>query len=102
MRSFFVVLMCCLASFRLLAQNPTGTLVPGDKLVEDTTGERDLIGIALKVTHIHLKKPPKVEGRRVYYSLIPVSSSIPGGGEALITATTAGFYLGDRRNTFLS
>ena len=98
----YLAVLFCFCPFALHAQNPTGTLVPPDKLVEDTTGQRDLIGIALKVTNIHLKKPPKVEGRRVYYSLIPVGTSIPGGGEALITATTAGFYMGDRRNTFLS
>jgi len=102
MRSFFVVLMCCLASFRLLAQNPTGTLVPGDKLVEDTTGQRDIIGIAIKLAHIHLKKPPRVKGKRVYYSFIPLGSSIPGGGQALITATNAAFNLGNPKTTFLS
>ncbi|HET6256908.1 MAG TPA: BamA/TamA family outer membrane protein [Puia sp.] len=85
-----------------MAQNPTGTLVPPDKLVEDTTGQRDIIGIALKLSHIHIKKPPKVQGRHVYYSIIPLGSSIPGGGEALITATNAAFELGNPKSTFLS
>ena len=102
MPKFFAVVLCCCSIARLSAQNPTGTLVPPDKLVEDTTGQRDLIGIALKITHIHIKKPPAVRGKRVYYSLVPLGTSIPGGGNALITATTAGFYLGDRSNTFLS
>ena len=102
MRRVFVLLSCCLWSFRLLAQNPTGTLVPPDKLVEDTTGQRDIIGIALKLSHIHLKKPPKVQGKRIYYSIIPLGSSIPGGGEALITSTNAAFNLGNDKVTYLS
>lgn len=96
-------LICsCCWSLRLPAQNPTGTLVPPEKLVEDTTGQRDIIGIALKITHIHLKNSPTVNGKRIYYSFLPLSTAVPGGGNALITATTAGFYLGDRRTTFLS
>lgn len=102
MRSLFALLFCCLWSFCLLAQNPTGTLVPPSRLGTDTAGQRDLIGIALKITHIHLKKPPRVQGKRVYYSFIPLGSAIPGGGNALITATNAAFELGDPRNTFLS
>jgi hypothetical protein len=102
MPKIFAVILCCCWIVRLSAQNPTGTLVPPDKLVDDTTGQRDLIGVALKVTHIHIKKPPEIKGRRVYYSLVPLGTSVPGGGNALITATTAGFYLGDRTNTYLS
>ncbi len=99
---FVAVICCCLWSCGLLAQNPTGTLVPPDKMVTDTTGQRDIIGIALKLSHIHLKKPPTVEGKRVYYSFIPLSTAVPGGGNALVTATNAGFYMGDRNNTYLS
>jgi outer membrane protein assembly factor BamA len=96
------LICCCCWSLDLRGQNPTGTLVPPDKLVEDTSGQRDIIGVALKVTHIQIKKPPQVAGRRVYYSLVPLGASIPGGGAALITATNAGFFLGDRKTTFLS
>jgi Omp85 superfamily domain len=98
----FAALFCCLWSFCLHAQNPTGTLVPPDKLVDDTTGQRDIIGIALKLVHIHIKKPPKVAGQRVYYSIIPLGGSVPGGGEALITSTNAAFELGSPKTTFLS
>jgi hypothetical protein len=102
MRSVFVLFLCCLWSFCLRAQNPTGTLVPPDKLVDDTTGQRDIIGIALKLVHIHIKKPPKVKGQRVYYSIVPLGGSVPGGGEALITSTNAAFELGNPKTTFLS
>jgi len=98
---FAATLFCCFRTL-VMAQNPTGTLVPPDKLVEDTTGLRDIIGIALKLSHIHLKKPPKVAGQRVYYSIIPLGSSVPGGGEALITSTNAAFELGNPKTTFLS
>jgi hypothetical protein len=102
MRKVFAATLFCCFTTLVMAQNPTGTLVPPDKLVEDTTGQRDIIGIALKLSHIHLKKPPKVAGQRVYYSIIPLGSSVPGGGEALITSTNAAFELGNPKTTFLS
>src|SRR5580692_2045041 len=102
MPKVLAALFCCIWSVSVLAQNPTGTLVPPSRLVKDTSGQRDLIGVFLQVSRIHLKKPPSVKGRRVYYSLVPLSTSVPGGGNALITSTTAGFYLGDRKTTYLS
>jgi len=86
----------------LLAQNPTGTLVPPDKLVEDTLGKRDIIGVGIKLLHLHIKKTPKVQGKRVYYTFIPLGAPVPAGGEALVTATNAAFDLGDDAKTFLS
>ena len=37
---FAAVICCCLWSCGLLAQNPTGTLVPPDKMVTDTTPDK--------------------------------------------------------------
>jgi hypothetical protein len=102
MRIILALITGCLVFQGVYAQNPTGLLVPPDSLVKDTSGQRDLIGIALQITHIHVKKPPTVRGKRVYYSLLPLSTSVPGGGNALVTATTIGFYLGDRKTTYLS
>ena len=101
MPRFLLALVCCCFTLHLLAQNPTGTLVPPDKLVDDTSGKRDIIGVGVKLLKIHIKKSPKVEGRRVYYTFIPLGAPVPGGGEALVTATNAAFNLGDRK-TFLS
>ena len=101
MPRFLLAIICCCWSFHLLAQNPTGTLVPPDKLVEDTSGKRDIIGVGVKLLNIHIKKQPKVQGKRVYYSFIPLGTPVPGGGEALVTATNAAFDLGDDK-TFLS
>jgi len=101
MPRFLLAVFCCCWSFHLLAQNPTGTLVPPDKLVEDTSGKRDIIGVGMKLLNIHIKKQPKIQGKRVYYSFIPLGTPVPGGGEALVTATNAAFDLGDDK-TFLS
>ena len=99
-----LVLCVSLIPYSLYAQNPSGMIVPADSVMkyQDTSGQRDIIGVLSNLTHIRIKKPPRVEGRRVYYSLIPIGTSVPGGGTALITATTAAFYLGDRKSTNLS
>jgi len=96
-------LFCCLLPYCLLAQTPKDMLIaPAQTRVRDTSNKRDLIGIFLDVTKIHFKKPQKAEGRGVYYSLLPISTSVPGGGTALVTSTTAAFYLGDRKTTYQS
>src|ERR1700753_336208 len=93
----------CLLSFFALAQNPAGMVNPASTTdVVDTLGQRDLIGIGIKFLHLHPKGPPHVKGKRVYFSLLPLSTSVPGGGNALVTSTQAGFYLGDRKTTYLS
>ncbi len=38
----------------------------------------------------------------VYFSILRVSTAVPGGGTAVFTSTAAGFYLGDRSTTYLS
>lgn len=71
----------------------------GDVII-DTTNKVDIIDVVksnFQFTPKTLKRSP---GKKVYFSLLPVS--IPRGGRALITSTSAGFYLGNRRNTFLS
>ena len=100
----FIFFCVCLISYSLHAQNPSGSILPADSSMKynDTSGQRDLLGILADFTHIHIKKPPSVAGKRVYYSLLPLGTSVPGGGTALITSTTAGFYLGDRKTTNLS
>lgn len=100
-----IVFLCTFfISCSLYAQNPSGSILPADSAMKyrDTSGQRDIIGIFLDITKIRIKKPPRVEGKRVYYSLLPLSTSVPGGGVALITATTAGFYLGPRKTTNIS
>ena len=65
----------------------------------DTSTQRDLIDIFKENFHFRPKKIYTRKGKRVYYSLLPITSNVPGGGKALITSTTAGFYMGPRYNT---
>lgn len=68
----------------------------------DTSGKKDLIDIGKSVFHISSKADTSPKGRSFYFSILPLSSAVPGGGRAIFTATTAGFYLGDRGTTYLS
>ncbi|SFO70606.1 Surface antigen [Chitinophaga sp. YR627] len=68
---------------------------------EDTVPHKDVIDIFKSVVR-YKAKPPKRGKRRIYYSLLPAPSNIPGGGIALITSTNAAFYMGPRRTTNLS
>ncbi len=69
---------------------------------KDTADERDLLDIAKAVIHFKTKQIPRKNGKKVYFAVLPLTSNVPGGGKALITSTTAGFYMGPRRNTSLS
>ncbi len=69
----------------------------------DTSTQRDLIDVGRKLFGIKTDKGlDSVGGRKVYFSFLPFSTQVPGGGTALITSTTAGFYLGNRETTNLS
>ena len=96
-----IVFFCC-CSCCLFAQNPTGMITPPKNHFKDTSGQKDLIGVIKAFAHINIKKPPREKGRKVYYSLLPIGSYVPGGGTALVTSTQAAFFLGDRKNTYIS
>ncbi|MES2278982.1 MAG: BamA/TamA family outer membrane protein [Bacteroidota bacterium] len=97
MGKVLLVLICCCLPFNLLAQDviKTASMV-------DTNGKKDLIDVANLLLHIKPGTVKKEDGKRIYFSFLPVSSAVPGGGTALITTTTAGFYLGPRDSTYLS
>ncbi|MCW3112213.1 MAG: hypothetical protein JWR18_609 [Segetibacter sp.] len=68
----------------------------------DTTDKKDIIDVfksTFKYSPARIKRRSR---KKVYFSLLPTSGAVPGGGKALITSTAAGFYLGSRRNTSLS
>lgn len=71
-------------------------------VITDTTRKVDIIDVVKSKFQFDSKPIKRSPGKKVYFSLLPVSSAIPGGGKALITSTSAGFYLGNRQNTFLS
>lgn len=64
--------------------------------------QSDLIDVGKDVFHIHVKRPVRIKGKSVYFSILP--SEGPGGnaGNLLITSTTAAFYAGDKNTSFLS
>ncbi|WP_051293230.1 BamA/TamA family outer membrane protein [Olivibacter sitiensis] len=84
------------------AQRPGNELEPS-RSHADTTRQVDLIDIAKNLLKISPPKgPDSTEGKQFYFSFLPFSSEVPGGGTALITSTTAGFYKGDRNTTNMS
>lgn len=68
----------------------------------DTIPKEDIIDILKEIIPIKSTKLPRNGKKKVYYSLIPIPTNIPGGGRALITSTNAAFYLGPRKSTYLS
>ncbi|MCW3107084.1 MAG: hypothetical protein JWQ09_1590 [Segetibacter sp.] len=92
-----VVIFICIIPFNARAQQ----IAPNNDDI-DTTNKRDLIDVFQSTFKYTPQKIKRRARKKVYFSLLPTSSAIPGGGKALITSTTAGFYLGSRRNTSLS
>jgi outer membrane protein assembly factor BamA len=101
MFKFSATLIICVLPLCLFCQNPGDMINPPQISKKDTIGQKDLIEVFLDITHIHIKKRARVKGKKMYYSLLPFGT-IPRGGTALVTTTQAGFYLGDRKNTYLS
>lgn len=91
----FAIVFC----FPLLvfAQSP----VDKTHLTIDTAGKKDIIDIARSFLHDQ-PRPVSTQKKKIYFSILPGSTTIPGGGAAVFTSTTAGFYLGDRSTTYLS
>lgn len=103
MRKLLFLLICIIPGF-LSAQEASGIVKQPTVKRRDTARQTDLIDIAKRV--LHLTAPRKIkteEGKNIYFSFFPFSSTVPGGsGKALITSTTAAMYLGPRRTTNLS
>ena len=98
MNKLLLLLTCCLSPCLLIAQTPVDTANIKDI---DTTGQKDLIDIARSVFKFKHRKYHK-EQKEIYFSILPLSTNVPGGSKALVTSTTAGFYLGPRRTTYIS
>jgi hypothetical protein len=95
------LLLFCLLPLGVFAQN-AANMIPQNKVL-DTAGQKDLIDLAKSLIRISPRKPRNQGDKRVYFSLLPISSAVPGGGgRALVTSTTAGIYLGPRQTTYLS
>lgn len=98
MLKFFFAGFFCLLTFFAVAQIPVDTT----NIDIDTTGQRDLIDVTR--AFFNTKKPRRDtrEKKPVYFSFLPFTSNVPGGSEVLVTSTTAGFYLGERKVTYIS
>jgi len=95
-----------LFSFLFIAYNASaqnaGNTIPINNQVRDTSNKRDLIDIAKVLFKIKPGNKVREKPKKVFFSLLPIGANVPGGGRALITSTSAGFYLGDRKTTNIS
>ncbi|MBC8984918.1 BamA/TamA family outer membrane protein [Pedobacter sp. N36a] len=99
---FNIFLMLLLFPFCVHAQN-AGNVLPENNQVLDTAKQRDLIDVAKSIFNIKPGKIKEEKGKHVYFSILPVGATVPGGsGRALITSTTAAVYLGPKATTNLS
>lgn len=76
-------------------------------LVEEATGQvADSVQTDIVNILFGKKKKKEVDHirneRKVYFSILPAATSIPGGGRAVITSINAAFYTGDPAVTNLS
>src|SRR5580692_10096517 len=68
----------------------------------DSVKKQDVIGLFKTVFHKNAYTPTPRNYKKISYSFFPVSADVPGAGIALVTTTTAGFYLGDEKTSSLS
>lgn len=101
MEKSLLLFLFTLFPFITYSQNASNA-ISENNIVRDTSQQKDLIDIGKSILKIKPKTLEEEKNKKVYFSILPTSAEIPGGGNALITSTTAGFYLGDRDNTFLS
>lgn len=83
------------------AQNASNAISSNNE-VRDTARKKDLIDIAKSIFDIKGRPRTKPGEKKVFFSLLPIGANVPGGGRALITSTSAGFYLGERKSTYIS
>jgi hypothetical protein len=88
-------------AFNASAQNASDAISINNQ-VRDTSNKRDLIDIAKVLFKIKPGNKVREKPKKVFFSLLPIGANVPGGGRALITSTSAGFYLGDRKTTNIS
>lgn len=90
-----------LISFFSYAQNASNAIAENN-IASDTSKQKDLLDIGKLILKIKPKSLKEENNKKAYFSILPTSGELPGGGNVLITSTTAGFYLGNRDSTYLS
>ena len=102
MKIFTILLLSCFLSCAAYAQTAS-SVVPDTVKKRDTIRQLDLIDIGKSWLHIRPKVVRTQGDKKVYFSILPISGTVPGGsGHALVTSTTAGIYLGPGKTTNLS
>ncbi|RZJ76652.1 MAG: hypothetical protein EOO45_01490 [Flavobacterium sp.] len=97
MLKYLVVLLllpCCVLAQPSMVRDTTNYI--------DYSNQTDIIDVARSLFDYKPRKIEPEEDKDVYFSFLPFSTAVPGGGKALLTSTTAGFYLGDRKTTYIS
>jgi len=101
---FCIMPLCLLSQIIKIDSNSAPT--QNDKNISkskvDTAILKDLEEIIVAKFHIKTKKLPKNGRKNVYFSLIPVSSTVPRGSQASLSTTNGAFYLGERKYTSIS
>jgi len=100
-KTFYLFLLLFIITSSLRAQNASNAISANNQ-VRDTAIKRDLIDIAKSLFKIKPKPRIDTGEKRIYFSALPIGANVPGGGRALITSTSAGFYLGNRKTTNIS
>ncbi|MBC7399281.1 MAG: hypothetical protein H7289_04995 [Mucilaginibacter sp.] len=95
-----LTIACCLLAIGVSAQTDSSSAKY--RPFVDTLEKKDLIDIANSILHIKPRLVSDKQKKKFYFSVLPISNSGALGGNTFITSTTAGFYLGDPRNTYLS
>jgi hypothetical protein len=101
---FCIMPLCLLSQIVKIDSNsaPTQNDKNISKSKADTAILKDLEEIIVAKFHIKPKKLPKNGKKKVYFSLIPVSSTVPRGSQASLSSTNGAFYLGERKYTSIS
>ncbi len=86
--------------FNLEAQNPMDSMIVENKL--DTTRKKDLFDVIDNLFDIEKPEAKDTTDRKFNFSILPLTTEVPGGGNVLVTTISTSFYLGDRKNTNLS
>jgi len=98
----YSALLFCLFPFVVMAQSGAN-LTDTAKVPVDTVAQKDLIDIVRSLFNIKPRKITALEKKKVYFSILPISSSDGrSGGRALFTSTSLAVYLGDPATTNLS
>lgn len=102
------ILILFFIPFLAISQSAS-SILPSSSISTDTAYQKDLLDVAHEVIpgkywtmFSGKKKKEKKEKRQIYYSLLPFASLNSYGGQGLVTSTNAGFYLGNKKSTYLS